>query len=114
MYSGFKVCEALDKSHRCFYVRRYWEGDFEEICHEHIPRSRMSADSAKAALQALVVKHSSWSDEHTLHSYMNKRAKHPPGNNNLNLRVEYPAEGVVRVACCNSNIEAWVDEHVNK
>jgi len=112
MSSNFHVCEGLKHSERCFYVRKYSEGKFKELCHEHVPKSRMSGDTALSALKALMVKHSGWVDSYALQAFMNKKGKNPPAAGELNVRVEYPGEGVCRKMCANSNLEGWVDEFV--
>lgn len=110
MYTNFMVCESLKPNERCFYIRRYSEGIYTEICHEHVPKSRMSQEDTLSALKALIVKHSGWADIYTLQSYMNNRGRNPSASGSLNIRIEYPSPGVIRRICANSNIEGWVDE----
>lgn len=112
MYSNFMVCEERRPGERCFYIRKYYEGEYIELCHEHVSKSRMSSDTALSALHALMVKHSGWCDSFALQAFMNSRGKEPSRVEVLRVHVEYPKRGILRRLCTNSNIEGWVDEDV--
>lgn len=110
MYSGFQLCPDIDPKQKCFRLRRYNEGLFDEIFHEHVPNHRITIDSAIEMLKALVLRHEEFSASHILRCYLNSRRGSPEALRILRIDVEYPEPGVIRRYCCSNNFNAWMDE----
>lgn len=110
----FMICKNLKSDERCFVVRRYFEGEWTVLCHEHVPKSRMSSDSACSALKALLAKYSGYIDSVLLSGFMNSKSKNPERSRMFDIDVSYPEPGVLRKGCYKSNTEGWVDEVISK
>ncbi len=107
--SNFLVCKTLELKQRCFRVRLYNDGEYEEIFHEHIPYNRMSKDNAVDFMRALIVKHSGWLDTHILKLYVNRRRGEPYRSNDIRIHHESVTPEISRVYCTALHIEVMMD-----
>jgi len=112
MYSGFKLCPDLKIKQKCFRVRRYREGGFEETFHEHVPSHRISLESELEVLRGLVDQCAGWPPTYILRSRLNKRRGGPSQYPGFTSHVEYPEPGVIRRYFSSSHATAWADEVV--
>lgn len=110
MYSGFQLCPDLKLKEKCFRLRRYNEGVFDDLFHEHVPRHRISLDDAIDMMKALVVRYNAYEAPYILRSYLNNRGYNPEAVKTLQIVVEYPERGVMRRYCSSSHVQAWMDE----
>ena len=110
LYSGFQICDALKPKQKCFRLRRYNQGKFDDLFHEHIPKHRISEDNAINFMMILVARHSEWNDLYTLQSCLNKRGKEPTAERPFQMPIEYPEPGVIRRYCSSGDFVAWMDE----
>ena len=109
MYSGVQLCNDLKPKQRCFRLRKYNEGTFDDIFHEHVPDRRISAGNAREMMKALVLRYEEAHAERILRSYLNSRRGSPAACNPFQITVEYPEPGVMRTYC-GTNVQAWMDE----
>ena len=112
IYSGFKLCESLIPSVKCFYVHKYSEGKFFQILHEHIPKYIISRASSEETLRTIIAQHSEWDASRILSSFLNKRGKNPVAQKAFIVNIEYPEPGVFRFHINSGNIGGWFDEVV--
>ena len=113
MYSGFQLCARLEPGEKCFRLRKYEQGEFIELFHEHVPAHRISQDNAMAALKSLVLRYQEAEAGRILRHYLNGRGSSPKAEDHYCLfHVEYPEPGVIR-KYCGINIEAWMDEVID-
>jgi hypothetical protein len=110
MYSNFQICELLKSKEKCFRVRIYNDGKFEDVFHQHIPAYRISEENALEALKSLNIFYSGSSAVTILHSRLNKRGKNPNVAHTFNIVTEYPEAGVIRRYCSSQLVTVWFDE----
>jgi hypothetical protein len=109
IYERLKLCEGLTAEYVCFVVEQYSEGVFERKFHEHVRASRTSNESRAAILRALVAHFGSFSAEHIMACYLNKRGSEPAYDSALEIRHTcYSEPGVLR-HYCGANTSAWCD-----
>jgi len=113
MYSGFKICNDIEPKQRCFRLRRYNQGVFDDIFHEHVPKYRISLDSGIEIMKALVMRYEEFTASYILRCYLNSRGQDPEAIPLLRIVVEYPESGVIRRYCGSSDIQAWMDEVID-
>jgi hypothetical protein len=114
MYENHKLCSELRANELCIVLEQYHEGKFERQFHEHVPRSRLSAESKINLLRALVVRFYGFSGmgaEQIVRAYLNTKGKTPSKNIGLQIRTSYPEPGVLR-HYCGGDTAAWADEVV--
>ena len=109
MYSGFQLCHDLQPKQRCFRLREYNQGTFDDVFHEHIPAHRISKDNAIQMMKSLVLRYENAHAERILRSYLNSRGRNPAACDPFQIGVEYPEPGVMRTYC-GTNVQAWMDE----
>ena len=112
MYESYKLWPELRPGELCLVLEQYREGIFERQFHEHIPRSRLSADRKINLLRALVVRFYGFSGmgpEQIVRAYLNTKGKSPPANARLRIVTSYPEPGVIR-HYCGGDTAAWIDE----
>jgi len=114
MYSGFELCEKLGSKENCFRLRRYKEGIYVDIFHEHIPRHRISADSAHDFMKTLLACHLRLDDTSLLHAFLNNRGNKPRSFELCQIVVEYPEPGVIRKYYFHRDFSAWLDEVIDE
>lgn len=112
MYERHKLCETLTPSDVCFVVEKYSEGDFLRKFHKHIPKRRLSKESCRNLLQALVLHFSAMSPESIVRCCVNNRPGDPVAAP-LTWHVTYPEPGVIR-KYCGANTKAWSDQVVHE
>jgi len=110
LYSGFQICGTLKPNQKCFRLRRYNQGKYDELFHEHVPKHRISEDNARNFMKTLVARYREWNDFYILQSFLNERGKEPTSERPFQMPIEYPEPGVIRRYCCSGNVEAWMDE----
>jgi len=110
LYSGFQICDALKPNQKCFRLRLYKQGEYDDLFHEHLPKHRISVDSAISFMRTLVAKYSEWNDTFILSNYLNNRGKQPIAERSIQMPIEYPEPGVIRRYCFSGNVNVWMDE----
>jgi hypothetical protein len=110
MFSGYRICSSLKANEKCFCLDEYKEGNYSEIFHQHVPKHRISGESASEFMKALVVRHSALGNYEILRCYLNKRGKSPSAILLGQVVIEYPEPGVLRKYYSCGNISAWYDE----
>jgi hypothetical protein len=110
IYEGFQLCPDLRAGQMCFRARRYREGEWEEVCHEHVPRSRLSQADAREVLRALVGHFSDWTPQFIVRSYLNRRGKNPATYPGFVIQTTYPEPGALRQYCSSPAVTAWCDD----
>lgn len=113
MYSGFQLCNDMEPKQKCFRLRRYNQGVFDDIFHEHVPKHRISLDSAIELMKVLVLRHSEVAAPYILRCYLNSRGREPQALDPFRCDVEYPEPGVIRRYCSSNNVQAWMDEVID-
>ncbi len=113
IYSGYRICSALNANEKCFCLYEYKEGNYNEIFHQHVPKHRISGDSASEFMKALVVRHSALGNHEILHCYLNKRGKTPNAITLGQVVLEYPEPGVLRKYYSCGNVSVWYDEVIS-
>jgi hypothetical protein len=108
-YENYKPCPELQSGELCLVVEQYREGQFDRQFHEHIPRTRLSADGKANLLRALVIKFGGIGPEQIVRAYLNTKGKRPPADNGLRIHTSYPEAGVLR-HYCGTNTHAWIDD----
>ena len=108
MYENHKLCEKLHPKEICLVVEQYNKGLFEQKYHEHVPQHRLSENSLKNLLQALVLKFENNEPRTIMRSHLNERGKEPPAYK-LMWHVSRPEPGVLR-KYCGTNTCAWADQ----
>jgi hypothetical protein len=114
MYENHKLCSELRANELCIVLEQYHEGKFKRQFHEHVPRSRLSAESKINLLRALVVRFYGFSGmgaEQIVRAYLNTKGKTPSKNIELQIHTSYPEPGVLR-HYCGGDTAAWADEVV--
>jgi hypothetical protein len=114
MYSGFQVCVQLGPKEKCFRLRKYKEGTYVDIFHEHIPRHRISADNTHEFMKILLACNMRLDNSTLLHAYLNDRGKKPRSFELCQIVVEYPEPGVFRKYYSNRDYSAWFDEVIDE
>lgn len=109
-YSDFQICDALKPKQKCFRLRQYNQGKFDDLFHKHIPKYRISIDNAINVMMMLVARQSEWNDLYILQSRLNKRGKEPIAEPSFQITIEYPEPGVIRRYCNSGDVVAWMDE----
>jgi hypothetical protein len=109
MYSGFQLCNDIEPKQKCFRLRRYNQGVFEDVFHEHIPKHRISLDSSIEMMKALVLRYEEFAAPYIIRCYLNSRGRNPAAINLLRIVIEYPEPGVIRRYCGN-DVQVWMDE----
>src|SRR5262245_13213574 len=97
MYERFKLCPELKPREVCLVVEQYSEGEFTRQFHEHVPQHRLSADSLRNVLFALVVKFADLGPQTILRCHLNKRGKNPQASSELKIVTSYPEPGALRI-----------------
>lgn len=110
IYSGYRICGALKANEKCFCLYEYKEGNYNELFHQHVPKHRISGDSASEFMKSLVVRHSALGDPEILRCYLNNRGKSPSAISLGQVITEYPEPGVLRKYYSCGNTSAWYDE----
>jgi hypothetical protein len=108
MYENYKLCDSLKPSEICFVVEEYDKGKFIRKFHEHVPKSRLSAEARGSVLCALVMHFSGMGAESIVRCHLNRRGGRPSFDNSLFMVVSYPEAGVLRTYC-GANTKAWSD-----
>jgi hypothetical protein len=111
-YENHKLCPTLQRGEICIVVEQYHEGKFERQFHEHVPRSRLSAEGKINLLRALVVRFHGFTGmgaEQIVRAHLNSRGKVPSKNVALQIHTSYSEPGVLRQSC-GGDTAAWADE----
>ena len=114
LYTGHCICPGLELKQLCFCLRKYKDGIFTTVFHEHVPAYRLSQDTAHEALRALVVRYSEWPGEWILGSLLNKRGGKPQRYPGFTHDVSYPEAGVLRHTVSGTGFHAWCDSVISK
>lgn len=114
VYEGHELCADLAAGHRCFKARRYREGVWEDVCHEHIPRSGLAQEGAREVVRALVAHFSDWPAQFIVRSHLNKRGHNPECYPGFTSETTYPEPGVLRQYFASANVTAWYDDAYSK
>ena len=109
MYENHKLCSSLTPKQICLVVEQYKEGEITRKYHEHVPKYRLSDESRRNLLRALVISFSGMSPESIVRCYLNDRGSLPSANLSLPVIVKYPEPGVLR-HYCGTNTVAWSDQ----
>jgi hypothetical protein len=109
MFDNYNLCDSLTPLDTCFVVEKYDNGTFIRKFHEHVPKSRLSADARTSVLRALVMHFSGMGAESIVRCHLNKRGRTPAFDNRLFMVVSYPEPGVLRTYC-GANTIAWSDQ----
>lgn len=110
--AGSHICQSLLVKQRCIRLRRYHDGAFSELYHEHIPKHRLSDDSLGWMMLALVRRFEEASAEVIVRSCLNSR-KGAPYTQRIVFVVEYPEPGVIRHNC-GGDVFGWVDTVIDQ
>ena len=100
------TCSRLEQKEKCIVVRKYRNGQFDELLHEHVPAKHLNKSDSDELLTALVLHYANVEGRYILQCYLNSRAHEPY----LRGGIEYPEPGVHRRFMRDSTITAWVDE----
>jgi hypothetical protein len=109
MFDNYKLCDTLKPSDTCFVAEEYDKGEFVRKFHEHVPKSRLSADARTSVLRALVMHFSGIGPKSIVCCHLNKRGRTPAFDNSLRMVVSFPELGVLRTYC-GANTKAWSDQ----
>jgi hypothetical protein len=112
--SDSKRCPQLKPNELCIVLEQYHEGKFARQFHEHVPRSRLSAENKINVIKSLVVRFYGFEGmgpESIVRAYLNNRGKTPSASAVLRIHTSYPEPGVLR-HYCGGDTAAWVDEVV--
>lgn len=112
-HSGFKICRALKTTEKCFRVQQYDNGNFKDLFHEHVPKSRISEESSFQFLRAIILKNSPFESAEILRTFINSRGNNPSRIQLCNSHMEYPEPGVIRKYLCSQGINTWYDEVIS-
>ena len=110
VYEGHELCADLAAGQMCFKARRYRAGVWEDVCHEHVPRSRLSQEDSREVLRSLVAHFSDWPPQFIVRSHLNRRAKNPATYPGFVSQTTYPEAGVLRQYCSSPTVTAWCDD----
>ena len=113
LYSGVELCHTLDTGIKCFRIRKYKQGTYDVIFHQHVPKHRISRDNAIGLMKTLMARHRSLSDIDVLRGYLNKRGKEPSAMSIGSVHIEYPEPGVLRKYVSHRDTEILLDEVIN-
>jgi hypothetical protein len=113
VFSSISLCGILNTKEKCFRLQRYIQGRFESLVHEHVPRHRISLESATEVMRAFVIRFQELSASEILRCHLNGRGKQPAAANCLAIHVDYPEPGVVRRSC-GEDIVSWMDEVIDE
>lgn len=107
-------CGNLAAREVCFRVKRYVDGEVEEVFHEHVPKHRISEDNSIALARTLLAKYRSLQDIDILRSYLNRRGNEPSAMDIGQFHVDFPEPGVLRK--CLSYRDIWIsfDQVINE
>jgi hypothetical protein len=109
MYTHYEICSQLKPKVRCFRLRRYKEGIYDKLFHEHVPQHRIGVDDSLAMMKALVLRFNQSGADRILRAYLNRR-DHKPESIDVRYEVEYPEPGVMRRCVIDGSVIAWMDE----
>ncbi|SRR5712692_290184 len=109
MYSHFLLCKDIEPKQKCFRLRRYNQGVFDDVFHEHVPEHRISLDRGIEMMKALVLRHGEFAAPYILRCYLNSRGRDPEAYH-FQINIDYPEPGVIRRYCGSYNVQAWMDE----
>jgi hypothetical protein len=112
--SDSNLCPQLKPNELCFVLEQYHEAKFTRQFHEHVPRSRLSAENKINVIKSLVVRFYGFEGmgpESIVRAYLNQRGKTPSASAVLRIHTDRPEPGVLR-HYCGGNTVAWVDEVV--
>ncbi|MEQ1815279.1 MAG: hypothetical protein ABL861_02180 [Nitrosomonas sp.] len=112
-HTGFNICKALKATEKCFRVQQYENGEFKDLFHEHISKSRISAENSFQFLRAIIIKNHPFGSSEILKTYLNTRGKNPVRIKLCNSHIEYPEPGVMRKYLCAEGINTWYDEVIS-
>lgn len=110
---AFNICKELKATEKCFRVQQYDNGDFKDLFHEHVPKSRISEESSFQFLRAIILKNHPFGSTEILRTFLNSRGKNPVRIQLCNSHTEYPEPGVVRKYLCSQGINTWYDEVIS-
>jgi hypothetical protein len=110
VYEGHELCGDLAAGQMCFKARRYQGGVWEDVCHEHVPRSRLSQEGAREVLRSLVAHFSDWPPQFIVGSYLNRRGKNPATYPGFMSQTTYPEPGALRQYVSSPAVTAWCDD----
>jgi hypothetical protein len=108
-YSRFQLCNDMEPKEKCFRLRRYNQGVFEDVFHEHVLKHRISLDRGIEMMKALVLRHGEFAALYILRCYLNSRGRDPEAYH-FQINIKYPEPGVIRRYCGSYNVQAWMDE----
>ncbi len=111
-HSHFQICPSLTPKEKCVRIRKYKEGQFQEIFHEHVPARRLAQAATSELLWTLVLRYEEAAARQIVQSYLSRRGYQAKADHPLQVRVEYPEPGVMR-SYCGGNVLAWIDTVVN-
>ena len=116
---GFAACmkiisfaPSFDPTSFASCLSNIMRGNFERQFHEHVPCSRLSAESKINLLRALVVRFYGFTGmgaEQIVRAFLNTKGKVPSKNVTLQIHTSYPEPGVLR-HYRGGDTAAWADE----
>ena len=98
----------------CFRARRYRQGEWGDVCHEHIPRSRLSQEGTREVVRSLVARFSDWSAQYIVRSHMNGRGNNPARYPGFTSETTHPEPGVLRQYFASPEVTAWYYDAYSK
>lgn len=114
LYSGVELCRTLEAGVRCFRIRKYSQGAYDVIFHQHVPKHRISNGNAIGLMKTLMARHRSLSDIDVLRGYLNKRGKEPGAILIGSVHTEFPEPGVLRKYVSHRDISILLDEVISE
>lgn len=108
MYEHYKLCDELQPKEICLVVEQYAQGSVSRAYHIHVPQHRLSENSLRYLLQALVMKFEDNAPLTIVRGFLNDRGR-SPSSHKFNWRVTYPEPGVLR-KYCGGDTCAWADQ----
>jgi len=113
-FENYELCSDLASGDLCFRVRKYVEGRYSELAHEHVPSFRLSQDRALEVARALVARFEEWPGKYIVHSHLNRRGRNPQTYPGFSHYTSHPEAGVLRQHVSSSHVTAWVDSVISK
>ena len=113
LYSGVELCPTIEEKIKCFRIRKYKQGRYDVIFHQHVPKHRVSNENAIGLMKTLMARHRSLSDIDVLRGYLNERGKEPSAMSIGSVHIEYPEPGVFRKYVSHRDIEILLDEVIS-
>ena len=109
IYMEHVLCSELDACSLCFVARKYIDGKFEDVFHEHVPQHRISQSSVNEALLSLALYFGSYEARSIINSRLNRRRGGPSQYPQFSHHVDYPEPGVKRHYMSSSTVIVWQD-----